>query len=311
MATQKGPKFARDNENERLYHELLGHPGPLDPVVERFRENRPIPGFPPRPHLWPSWMDWPSQRDRRALMQPGVTQDQIQKYIEEKHKLAEAMAVRARQIDSWIEQHDPLRVRREATLAFKKKKEADPFYGIYWACLLDPRENNSAAFNSVITWTHTRAVTRDEGVVNVDKNGFTFRNRSFEIKATREAIALAIQEGRSRGWEKFKVSGKPEFAVEFEKIAREMGVAAEITVKHMLPGGIFYIPQRLTVMPPPPPPLTSLDRDVETPDQAGPSANGNQAALKVPELQNINSGNSPFSQRRGPGSPSIGENGPH
>lgn len=227
--------------------------------------------IPPRPDLWPYYMSWPSARDMKLLSAPGVTDAQRDEVFQKLAKLPDYMMKRARSLEKWMEEEGEGAVFAKRGILSRNTEDrtlnsikTDPFRQIHWAMLLDPMSHNPAVLTSVVSWSKMRARTRDNGEVLANGDAVSV------TKISREAVALAIDEGIARGWKSHKLQGSPEFCKMAIEIARQRGIRAEVTIK----SGLGLFPKTITVMPDVPAP------DKNEVDEILKSAEGRQAMPK-------------------------------
>lgn len=214
---------------------------PAPEKAETLEEKLTRLGFPPRPAKWPAFIDWPPREVAEKFTDPAVNDEQRQKMIRLMLSLEEAAIRRARQVNEWLNETNPLiapgfanrtpearTMRRNMRLV--KATQDDPHHSIRWATLINPMSQNQALLNSVVTWGQGSASTLDGGQVLVDKDSICFAGGSrAALPYSPQAIALGIQEAKNRGWKTLNMSGSFEFGQLAIKAAREAGIEAEIT----------------------------------------------------------------------------------
>lgn len=203
-----------------------------------------------RPHPWPDSMDFPSDEELRALKQPGVTQDQIRAFEQRKQEQAELMAVRARQLSSWIFDVGHMRYNERAQMQRSARNwdaeanrrtdavvdiesgdtrardavNPDPFQGIKFASLLNPDPSHLQMMQKmpVAAWGHDVVAMQDGGKVVASDGGMRVK------KISVQAAQMIVMEAKERGWDSLTVRGDSEFCAAVESAAKEMGMGAVI-----------------------------------------------------------------------------------
>lgn len=259
---------------------------PKKEALHTFEERMKAMNIPPRPSPWPAMMPWPNMRDLERLEQMKATDEQWRKYWERMEERKWEMVERAREIDQWIRENDPLRIATSTRLgslrvlrnrAIKngkidpyedhdQKHSKDAFRGVGFATLLDPSATRAQSTN-VRSWSHSRVNLMDGGIVRATDTALTFgrHDGKFHQGPSEQSIQFALREGMARGWKTFRVRGTPEFTNMVEKYARELGIKVEIHRYTALKAG-FGTRKRL-VMPAPPsetaqPAATRMDQAV-------------------------------------------------
>lgn len=186
--------------------------------------------IPARPQTWPFFMAWPPQVVLDRLAAPSLSSDQKAEMVRRLAEMNDAMLMRSRQINAWLQEHNPIEAQDWKSCEAVKASRADPHYGIRWATLLNPGVQDQSLIASVLSWGHCVAVTADGGGVRAHDESLSFeRSPLSPVGITPQAVALAVREARNRGWGKLKMQGSHEFGQMAIKAAKEAGIEAEIT----------------------------------------------------------------------------------
>jgi len=277
------------------------------PGVTAYDDRLARLGIPTRPRQWPIMMRWPSEAALDHLERQGITDETRRKEIAAIMASLEAAQVkmldRARRIDEYIRQthtRDPSRTSRqkigdslrllrkdEDTWRKRDLREVDPYYGIRFALLLD--EKTSASTRKLVrSWGHEVAETVSGGVVRATDNAISFGVANMKhmdgyqqgrAQIPMDAIKLGIMEGQARGWKTFRVQGTKDFAMNFAKVANELGVHAEITYSNST---LFPFPKRRMVVGARLPSDPVKDQDQNKPD-AGQELSG-RGVSRIPNM---------------------------
>lgn len=224
-----------------------------------------------RPVPWPEFMPYPTDEELRLLSQEHVTREMMDGFEEAKQRLADLMVVRAEEINDWIFRSGTMKLNEEAQMRRARNRDValqrmdagskknfhkpgadrsaveptqdqlygDPFFGIKFACLLnpDPEHLNKMRQAPVTSWGHDQLITMDGG---------RLRLREGEIIVTSvslQAAQMLVMEAKARGWETLRVSGDNEFCAAVKRAAKEVGLGAIIHRRGPLGIGPFSRPE--------------------------------------------------------------------